>query len=131
MNEEESFTSAVRFDGENSYPDCEQCGKCCELTVAAWLPEEVERVRTYIREHGVVPRDRDREACPLQAEDGRCMVWEARPQICRLYNCHVPRREVVRLNPDLRIPEDPPLIDLHDCFILGDASDPRYRSTAN
>lgn len=117
----------VVFDGDNSYPDCEQCGKCCHLNVLAVLPEEVARVRAYLREHDVAPRNRGREACPLQGEDGRCMVWEARPQTCRLHHCHVPRWRVVELNPQLRIPEDPPLIDLHDCFIEGDESDPRYR----
>ncbi len=117
----------VVFDGDNSFPDCDQCGRCCHLNVIAALPEEVARVRAYMRERGIVPRDRGKEACCLQGEDGRCMVWEVRPQICRLYHCHVPRREVVRLNPQLRIPDDPPLIDLHECFINGDDSDPRYR----
>lgn len=117
----------VVFDGDNSYPGCEQCGRCCHLNVIAVLPEEVARVRAYMREHDVVPRDRRREACCLQGEDGRCMVWEARPQICRLHHCRVPRWRVVELNPQLRIPADPPLIDLHACFIDGDGSDPRYR----
>ncbi len=55
------------------------------------------------------------------------MIWEARPQICRLHNCHVPRIEVLRLNPSIVVDDDMPLIDLHDAFILGDSSDPRFR----
>lgn len=121
------FTQTVVFDGDNSFPDCEQCGRCCRLNVIAVLPEELERMRAYVREHEITPRDRRGEACCLQGEDGRCMIWEARPQICRLHHCRIPRREVVRQNPHLRIPEDPPLIDLHACFLEGDASDPRYR----
>lgn len=118
---------AVTFDGDNAYPDCEQCGRCCHLNVIAVLPEEVEQMRASIAEQGIVPRDRGREACPLQGEDNRCMIWEARPQICRLHHCRVPRREVMRLNPHLSIPDDPPLIDLHECFLNGNPTDPRRR----
>lgn len=115
----------VVFDGDNSYPDCERCGRCCRINVLAVLPEEVARMRAYIEEHDIAPRDRGKEVCCFQGDDGRCLVWEARPQICRLHHCRVPRHRVVQLNPQLCIPADPPLIDLHECFLNGDERDPR------
>lgn len=84
-------------------------------------------MRAYIAEHDVVPIDKNAESCCLKGEDGRCMIWEARPQICRLHNCHVPRSEILRINPSIIVDDDIPLIDLHDAFILGDFSDPRFR----
>lgn len=117
----------LRFDGDNSYPDCACCGRCCDLNVICASVEEVARMRAYVAEHDVVPIDKGAESCCLKGEDGRCMIWEARPQICRLHNCHVPRIEVLRLNPSIVVDDDMPLIDLHDTFILGDSSDPRFR----
>lgn len=118
----------LHFDGENSFPECSGCGHCCHLNVIAVSPEEVARMRWYAAANGVEPIDRGKTCCCFLGEDGHCMIWEARPQICRLYNCHVPRREVLRQNPSIVVDDDKPLIDIHDAFILGDASDPRYRS---
>lgn len=120
-------TYELRFDGDNSFPDCEQCARCCEINVICASPEEVARMRSYATRNGIAPIDYRKERCCFSGADGRCMIWEARPQICRLYNCHVPRREVLRLNPSIVVDDDKPLIDLHDTFIWGDASDPRYR----
>lgn len=118
---------ALRFEGDNSFPDCACCGRCCDLNVICASAEEVVRMRAYIAEHDVVPIDKNAESCCLKGEDGRCMIWEERPQICRLHNCHVPRSEILRINPSIIVDDDIPLIDLHDAFILGDFSDPRFR----
>ncbi|WP_165170154.1 YkgJ family cysteine cluster protein [Adlercreutzia sp. ZJ242] len=120
-------SAPLRFDGDNSYPDCEQCGRCCGLNVISASPDEVARMRAYMAEHGIAPRNYRKERCCFSEEGGICRIWEARPQICRLYNCRVPRLEILRRNPDIVVDDDKPLIDLHDTFILGDASDPRYR----
>lgn len=117
----------LHFDGDNSYPECRCCGDCCRVNVLAMTHEEVARIRAYIAEHGIVPIDRNKERCCLEAPDGRCMVWEARAQVCRLHNCHVPRFEILLRNPSITVPSDLPLVDLHECFIDGDDSDPRYR----
>ena len=93
---------ALRFEGDNSFPDCACCGHCCDLNVICASAEEVARMRAYIAEHDVAP-------------------------ICRLHNCHVPRSEILRINPSIIVDDDIPLIDLHDAFILGDFSDPRFR----
>ncbi|MDO4291090.1 MAG: YkgJ family cysteine cluster protein [Eggerthellaceae bacterium] len=117
----------LRFDGDNSFPDCEQCGRCCHINVIAVSPEEVARMRAYASEHGIEPIDYGKDRCCFSGADYRCRVWEARPQICRLFNCRVTRKEILRRNPSIVIDDDKPLIDIHDTFILGDASDPRYR----
>lgn len=117
----------LHFEGENSYPECERCGACCRVNVLAMTHEEVARVRDYITRHGIRPIDRGKQGCCLQRASGDgCMVWEARPQVCRLHNCHVSRIEILRRNPSIHVPEDIPLVDLHECFINGREIDPRY-----
>lgn len=116
----------LHFDGDNSFPDCRCCGNCCRVNVLAMTHEEVERIRVYMAAHHVVPIDRNKERCCLEAPDGRCMVWEVRAQVCRLHNCHVPRFEILLRNPSITVPSDLPLVDMHECFINGNDSDPRY-----
>ena len=116
----------LHFDGDNSFPECRCCGNCCRVNVLAMTHEEVERIRAYMAAHRVVPIDRNKERCCLEAPDGRCMVWEARAQVCRLHNCHVPRFEILLRNPSITVPSDLPLVDMHECFINGNDSDPRY-----
>ena len=36
----------LRFDGDNSYPDCTCCGQCCGLNVLAITPEELTCTRS-------------------------------------------------------------------------------------
>lgn len=117
----------LHFDGENSYPECERCGRCCQVNVLAMTHEEVARIRAYMAERGIRPIDRHRESCCLEAADGAgCMVWPVRAQVCRLHNCHVSRIEILRRNPSIHVPDDIPLVDLHECFINGREIDPRY-----
>lgn len=117
----------LHFEGENSYPECERCGSCCQVNVLAMTHEEVARIRAYIAEHGIRPVDRHKQGCCLESPDGSgCMVWPVRAQVCRLHNCHVSRIEILRRNPAIHVPEDIPLVDLHECFINGREIDPRY-----
>ena len=117
----------LEFDGENSYPGCKQCGDCCRINVIAMTHEEVERIRAFLETSDFTPIDYGKERCCLQREDMRCGVWEARSQTCKLHNCTASRFEILAAKPDLQIPDDLPWVDMHDCFILGDDSDPRYR----
>lgn len=118
----------LHFDGENSYPECIRCGSCCQVNVLAMTHEEVRRIRDYIAEHDIHPIDRGKKGCCLESPDGNgCMVWPARAQVCRLHNCHVSRIEILRRNPSIHVPDDIPLVDLHECFINGREIDPRYQ----
>ena len=105
----------LHFDGENSFPECERCGSCCQVNVLAMTHEEVARIRAYVAEHDIHPIDRRKQGCCFQNADGS-----------RLHNCHVSRIEILRRNPDIHVPEDIPLVDLHECFINGREVDPRY-----
>ena len=109
----------LRFDGDNSFPDCACCGTCCELNVLAISKAERDAMHACIEREGVQPIDRGRRCCPLRSDEGTCMVWEARPQVCRLHHCQVPRREVLRQNPAIVVPERLALLDLHAEFIEG------------
>lgn len=116
----------LHFEGENSYPECERCGSCCQVNVLAMTHEEVARIRAYIAEHDIHPIDRSKQGCCLESPDGSgCMVWPVRAQVCRLHNCHVSRIEILRRNSSIHVPEDIPLVDLHECFINGREVDPR------
>lgn len=106
----------LTFDGDNSYPDCKQCGTCCEITVLAMLPEELDKMHSYITENNIKPNTEDKGKCCFVQADGRCGIWEARPQVCKLFNCHVPRFEVLRQNPNITVPENLILVDLHKEF---------------
>lgn len=117
----------LHFEGENSYPECERCGSCCQVNVLAMTHEEVACIREYMVEHDIHPIDRHKQGCCLQNADGDgCMVWPVRAQVCRLHNCHVSRIEILRRNPNIHVPEDIPLVDLHECFINDREIDPRY-----
>ena len=113
-----NVSDELSFDGDNSYPDCEQCGHCCEyINLIAISDEDLSIMKAYVEEHHIQPRDRGKLCCCFQRDDGGCMIWAARPQICRLYNCHVPRIQVLAANPDIVVPDDLPLVDLHDTFV--------------
>jgi len=73
--------------------------------VLAISKAERDAMHACIEHKGVRPIDRNRRCCPLRSDEGTCMVWEARPQVCRLHHCQVPRREVLRQNPAIVVPE--------------------------
>ena len=76
----------LHFDGENSYPECQRCGACCQVNVLAMTHEEVARIRAYMVEHDVRPIDRHKESCCFQNENGDgCMVWPVRARVCRFW----------------------------------------------
>ena len=60
----------LRFDGDNSYPDCTCCGQCCGLNVLAITPEELDAMHECIERKHVRPIDRKGERCPLQSPEG-------------------------------------------------------------
>lgn len=65
------------------------CGECC----SRYLPlseRELRVLNTYIQTHNIhlTPERADIDLlCPLLSNDRRCMAYEARPFICRIYNC--------------------------------------------
>mgnify|MGYP002519172773 FL=1 len=72
--------------------DCRGCGECC----SRFLPMsyfDINRLVSYVREHGIeqrAPRGRAGDidlTCPYLDDSCECMVYEARPEICRIYRC--------------------------------------------
>lgn len=114
----------VVFDGDNSYPDCQCCGFCCELAVLAVTDEEISAICDYLEETGIEPIDYGFERCVFQLPEKRCAIWPVRTQTCKLHNCHVPREKLVEMNPDLVIPEKK-LICIREAFINGNFTDVR------
>ena len=101
---------------DNAYPDCRMCGDCCaRMSVLAVTEEEYHRMVTAA-EQGE-PIDRGETGCPLLADDGRCLIWQARPQVCRLHHCRVPRTQVLEDNPHVKVPAKLHLICLRETFL--------------
>ncbi len=111
----------VRFDRENSFPECAQCGTCCRINVLAMTREEVLRIHSFLLENDIAPVDRGGERCCLQAEDGSCMVWPARAQVCKLHHCKVARMDLLAANPTIHVHDDADLllVDMHAHFVEG------------
>lgn len=110
----------------NSYEGCRQCGECCRIRIVAVKPEEAERIRNYIRDNGIVPRDNGPECCPLLDADMRCMVWPVRSQTCRLHSCQKTRREILAEHPEIEREPDRPWLDMRAAWLEGDFRDPRF-----
>lgn len=121
MENKKAHNSKLLFNGDNTYPECECCGDCCHIAVLSITDDELAQMHEYIDANDIVPIDRGYERCPLRGDDGKCMVWEARPKICKLYNCKVPRHEIVREDPALDIADGTPLVVLYEEFIGGEA----------
>lgn len=112
----------------NSFEECSQCGQCCHIRIVAIKPDEVERIRTYLLDHAIVPRDNGPECCPLLDEDMRCMVWPVRAQTCRLHHCHKARLQILGEHPEITREDDRPWLDMHAAWLEGDFRDPRTLS---
>lgn len=79
--------------------ECTGCGACC----GSMLPVSAEEIRTiqrYVKRHGIKPYvDRGPWSnfdfdltCPFLdrgKKDKKCRIYEVRPFICRMFNCHV------------------------------------------
>ena len=72
---------------------CTECGECC----GRFLPlcqSDIKRIRKYLRKHTVeLPRVIGGDSlarCPFLDKEKkihRCTIYEARPNICRVFSC--------------------------------------------
>lgn len=105
-----------KLTDDNAYPDCQMCGSCCaRMSVLAVTEGEYHRMVEAA--HAVEPRDRGEAGCPLLADDGSCMIWQARPQVCRLHHCQVPRSKILEDHPDVQVPAKLHLVCLRETFL--------------
>ena len=83
---------------------CEGCGECCGrvLPLSAF---DVARLKSYVERNGIEPTpdawiDGDgltvNMMCPFLDEGRMCMVYEARPEICRVYRCDLHKAGIVK-----------------------------------
>ena len=78
---------------------------------------DYRRIERAIAERNLEPIDYGKERCCFNLPDRTCMIWADRPQVCRLHNCHVPRREILEMNPSIIVDEDFWLVDMHENFV--------------
>ena len=68
---------------------CSKCGECCS-NLLPLAKSEVERIITYAREHKITVSKPKNGSCLFLNKDKRCLIYEARPLICRLFKCSAP-----------------------------------------
>lgn len=69
--------------------DCRGCGECCSRFLPL-TPADRARLKAFVRARGVepVPGRADVDLlCPFLSKGRECLVYEARPEICRMYRC--------------------------------------------
>lgn len=72
--------------------DCKGCGQCCSRFIPMSVYDAARLVR-YVEDHGIeqrAPRGGEHDidlTCPYLDDDLERMVYEARPEICRIYRC--------------------------------------------
>lgn len=92
---------------------CDTSTDCCRFGVTGREPYptaiELAELEAAVRARGGLPKRRtlpvaDERRCDLLGDDGRCLVYEARPFGCRTFFCdrgegpRVPRAEIQRLS---------------------------------
>ncbi|MBQ3799483.1 MAG: YkgJ family cysteine cluster protein [Treponema sp.] len=96
--------------------ECSRCGRCC----SAILPvtrKEIKVMRQYAKAHHIkTERHEDEDLlCPfLSTKEKSCMVYEVRPQICRVFRCDKPRNG--RAECDFKPDGDYTLADMREMF---------------
>ena len=76
---------------------CLDCANCCKSLGPKFLPEDIDRIASYLK---MSPRvfmdqylrtDEDRDLvlqkvpCPFLGEENRCKIYEVRPKACKAY----------------------------------------------
>lgn len=83
---------------------CRGCGECCGRYLPTTVADRI-RLEGYVRTHGIVPRKAPDGLldlmCPYLDAEGECMVYDARPEICRRYDCRLHASGALRMWPGL------------------------------
>ena len=66
-----------------AHTNCTNCGQCCGVIPAS--DEEVQKIRKYVKVHGIKARAPG-VTCPFRnEEEKKCDIYPVRPIICRLF----------------------------------------------
>ena len=70
--------------------ECKGCGQCCSRMLPMTVLDMV-RLKGYVEAHGIEMRPEKPGCidltCPFLGDDRLCAVYDARPEICRVYRC--------------------------------------------
>ncbi|HJF65683.1 MAG TPA: YkgJ family cysteine cluster protein [Slackia equolifaciens] len=100
---------------------CDGCGECCGRMLPITV-EDVARLKAYVRRMGIDPAPESWTEggelfvnlnCPFLGADRRCMVYDARPAICRAYRCDLHRAGTMT-PPEWN--ETPRIVDMREVF---------------
>ena len=84
--------------------ECSNCGECCSnlLPISSF---EIDKIKRYIKKHNIPEQHKFAPVtgptldltCPFRSEKERkCLIYEVRPEICRVFKCDQDREEVIR-----------------------------------
>ena len=104
---------------------CSKCGECCSnfLPLSA---SEIFRISLYLSEHHILPMPLIRgkyvyaETCPFLDAHKRCLIYEARPLICKAFKCNkkAPNNKYLKL----LLLEDRTCVDVRHTFFHTEGS---------
>lgn len=79
---------------------CSQCGQCCS-NLLPLSDKEIARIKAYIKKHGIKEQRHNAlmvvdMTCPFRDErNKKCLIYDIRPEICRVFQCNQERDEIV------------------------------------
>lgn len=84
--------------------ECSGCGECCSnlLPISSF---EIKRIKRYVEKHKIPEQNVFAPVsgptwdmtCPFRSEKERkCLIYEVRPEICRVFKCDQNREEIIR-----------------------------------
>lgn len=81
--------------------ECSGCGQCCG-DILNLSKEEILRIDRYLKRHKVDPTPMIKlvsydNTCPFRDnKNKKCKIYEARPEICRVFKCDKTPEEVAK-----------------------------------
>lgn len=79
---------------------CSQCGQCCS-NLLPLSKSEINRIKAYVKKHGIKEQRHNATmltdmTCPFRDEKNKkCLIYEIRPEICRVFQCNQERDTIV------------------------------------
>ena len=94
---------------------CHNCGKCCGPVPI--VEEERRRIEKFLKKHPSIRVKIKQKGpsldCVFRDEEKGCLIYSARPKICRAYTCS--SRDWMQ---NFKIPQGPQKL-INDCFGAG------------
>lgn len=93
--------NSIRIVNFTNNGKCSNCGQCCE-DILHLSAKEIKRIDKYLKEHKIEATPRCLltsydNSCPFRDnKNKKCKIYEARPNICRVYKCDKTPKEVIK-----------------------------------